>query len=369
MPTISLCMIVKNEEEVLANCLSSVEEICDEIIIVDTGSTDRTKEIASKFTDKIYDFTWIDDFSAARNYSFSLATKDYILWLDADDVILPEEQKKFKKLKKNLNSNIDAVSMNYIAATDGNGNPTFHYRRNRLVKRSKGFKWIGPVHEYLAVHGNILEADISIHHKKREKKVDTQSIGRNLRIYENRIKNGEEFSPRDLFYYANELKDHKQYNKAIIYYQEFLDGKKGWIEDNIRACIYMADCYARLGEKENELMALFKTFNYDEPRSEACCRIGDIFQARKDFKTALFWYQLAVKMKHKKTGGFHHTSYTTWYPHLALCVCYWQLGNVGESIKHHELTKQYIPNDPKVLYNEEFFQSYLKNQNRKDSVK
>ncbi|MEK4283991.1 MULTISPECIES: tetratricopeptide repeat-containing glycosyltransferase family 2 protein [Ureibacillus] len=369
MPTISLCMIVKNEEEVLANCLSSVEDICDEIIIVDTGSTDRTKEIASKFTDKIYDFTWIDDFSAARNYSFSLATKDYILWLDADDVILPEEQKKFKKLKKNLNSNIDAVSMNYIAATDGNGNPTFHYRRNRLVKRSKGFKWIGPVHEYLAVHGNILEADISIHHKKREKKVDTQSIGRNLRIYENRIKNGEEFSPRDLFYYANELKDHKQYNKAIIYYQEFLDGKKGWIEDNIRACIYMADCYARLGEKENELMALFKTFNYDEPRSEACCRIGDIFQARKDFKTALFWYQLAVKMKHKKTGGFHHTSYTTWYPHLALCVCYWQLGNVEESIKHHELTKQYIPNDPKVLYNEEFFQSYLKNQNRKDSVK
>lgn len=360
MSSISLCMIVKNEEEVLANCLESVKDICDEIIIVDTGSIDNTKEVARKFTDKIYDFTWIDDFSAARNYSFSLATKEYILWLDADDVILPEEQKKFKKLKKNLHSKIDAVSMIYVTATDENGNPTFYYRRNRLVKRSKGFKWIGAVHEYLAVSGNILEADISIHHLKKNKKPDPDSIGRNLRIYENRIKNGEEFSPRDLFYYANELKDHKQYKKAIIYYQEFLDGKKGWVEDNIRACIYMADCYAYLGEKDNELMSLLKTFAYDEPRSEACCRIGDIFQERKNFKNAVFWYELAVKMKNKKTGGFQHTSYTTWYPHLSLCVSYWQLGNVKESIKHHEITKQYIPNHPKVLFNEEFFQNYLK---------
>jgi len=369
MPSISLCMIVKNEEEVLANCLGSVAEICDEIIIVDTGSTDNTKEVARKFTDKIYDFTWIDDFSAARNYSFSLATKDYILWLDADDVILPEELKKFKKLKKHLPSHVYAVSMNYVLETDEKGNPTFHYRRNRLLKRSKGFKWVGAVHEYIAVYGNILEADISIHHKKKHKKVDPQAIGRNLKIYENRIKKGEEFSPRDLFYYANELKDHQQYKKAIIYYQEFLDGKKGWVEDNIRACIYMADCYGRLGEKDMQLMALLKTFQYDEPRSEACCRIGDIFQSTKDFKTSIFWYELALKMKHKKTGGFHNTIYTTWYPHLALCVSYWQLGNVEESIKHHEITKQYIPNHPKVLFNEEFFQNYMKQQKESKSNK
>jgi glycosyltransferase involved in cell wall biosynthesis len=357
-------MIVKNEEEVLANCLSSVAGICDEIIIVDTGSTDNTKEVARKFTDKIYDFTWIDDFAAARNYSFSLATKDYILWLDADDVIPTEEQEKFKALKKTLTDDIDAVSMNYIVQTDNHGNPTFHYRRNRLVKRSKGFKWIGPVHEYLEVYGNILEADVSIlHNKKKKKKADSQSIGRNLRIYENRIKKGEEFSPRDLFYYANELKDHKQYKKAITYYREFLDGKKGWIEDNIRACIYMADCYAQLGEQDNELTSLLKTFAYDEPRSEACCRIGDIFKSKNNFKTAVFWYELAIKMKDKKTGGFHQAAYSTWYPHLALCVSYWQLGNVEESIKHHELTKQYIPNDPKVLFNEEFFKNYKNSKN------
>ena len=74
MITISLCMIVKNEEKVLARCLDSLEGLMDEIIIVDTGSTDRTKEIAAGYTDKIYDFEWVDDFSAARNFSFSKAT-------------------------------------------------------------------------------------------------------------------------------------------------------------------------------------------------------------------------------------------------------------------------------------------------------
>ena len=78
MITISLCMIVKNEERVLKRCLDSVRDLVDEIIIVDTGSTDATKRIAAGYTDKIYDFTWIDDFSAARNFAFSKATKEYI---------------------------------------------------------------------------------------------------------------------------------------------------------------------------------------------------------------------------------------------------------------------------------------------------
>ena len=68
-------MIVKNEEKLLARCLDSVAGLMDEIIIVDTGSSDKTKEIAARYTDKIYDFEWIDDFSAARNFAFSKAKK------------------------------------------------------------------------------------------------------------------------------------------------------------------------------------------------------------------------------------------------------------------------------------------------------
>ena len=82
---ISLCMIVKDEEQHLENCLNSIKELADEIIIVDTGSKDKTKEIAGKFTNKVYDFKWNDDFSEARNFSLSKATKDWILVLDADE--------------------------------------------------------------------------------------------------------------------------------------------------------------------------------------------------------------------------------------------------------------------------------------------
>ena len=70
MVSVSLCMIVKNEEDVLERCLESAVDLVDEIIIVDTGSTDRTKEIAGRFTDQIYDFPWCDDFAAARNESW-----------------------------------------------------------------------------------------------------------------------------------------------------------------------------------------------------------------------------------------------------------------------------------------------------------
>ena len=308
------------------------------------------------------DFAWIDDFSAARNFAFSHATQDYILWLDADDVILPEDQEKLKILKSNLDQNVDAVTMHYVIATDEYGNPLFHYKRNRLVKRSKSFKWIGPVHEYLDVNGNIIESDVSVLHKKSDKKVDTPAVGRNLRIYDNRIKKGEDFSPRDLFYYANELRDHNKYQKAIIYYKEFLEGKKGWVEDNIRACLYMADCYALSGQSSEEMEALLKTLIYDEPRPEACCRLGDKFKAKKDFQTAVFWYTTAYQMKDKKTGGFQIELYSTWYPHLSLCVCHWELGNVEKSIEHNELAKQYRSDDPQILFNEKFFNDFLMNR-------
>ena len=78
MISVSLCMIVKNEESVLARCLDSFAPLVDEIVIVDTGSTDSTKDIAARYTDKIYDFSWIGDFAAARNVAFSKTNCDYI---------------------------------------------------------------------------------------------------------------------------------------------------------------------------------------------------------------------------------------------------------------------------------------------------
>ena len=86
MSTLSLCMIVKDEETVLPRCLESVQGLFDEIVVIDTGSTDQTREIARAFGAEVFDFQWRDDFSVARNFSFSKATSDYLFWMDADDV-------------------------------------------------------------------------------------------------------------------------------------------------------------------------------------------------------------------------------------------------------------------------------------------
>jgi glycosyltransferase involved in cell wall biosynthesis len=364
MHTLTLCMIVKNEEELLHQCLNSVKEICDEMIIVDTGSTDRTKEIAKQFTEKVIDFKWIDDFSAARNFAFGHATMDYILWLDADDILLIEDQQKFNILKTNLDFSFDAISMIYNIAFDEYGDPTFSYRRNRLVKREKNFKWIGPVHEYLDVHGSIFPADIAITHRKTDKTNQSIPSDRNLKIYEQRLEKGEEFTPRDLFYYANELKDHAQFQKSIIYYQKFSATKKGWIEDEIRACIYMAECYRNLGNIEKEKESLVMSFIYDVPRPEVSCRLGDIYiNNKRNFKKAITWYRLALEVEEDDHQGFKQEAYSTWYPHLQLCMCFWEIGDVELSVEHHKKAKIYRPNDSNVKKNEEFFKNYFKHRN------
>ena len=361
MVTISLCMIVKNEEEVLAQCLRSVEGICDEIIIVDTGSTDATKEIASQFTDKIYDFAWIDDFAAARQYAFDKATMDYIMWLDADDILADADRKKLLALKQNLDPSVDAVSMLYHIAFDAAGNPTFTYRRNRIVKRSRGFRWIGPVHEYLEVGGKILLSDAAVSHRKSDKRRPTAPSDRNLKIYENRLKRGEAFSPRDLFYYANELRDHRQYWKAVMYYREFLATRKGWVEDEIRACINMADCYQQLGDERKELESLVMSMNYDVPRPEVSCKIGDIYKRQKKYRKAVMWYRLATEVPVDDTQGFVQKHFSTWYPHLQLCFCYWQLGEKELAVHHNNEARKTNPDSPQVKHNEQFFNAYFGN--------
>ncbi len=354
MITISLCMIVKDEEEVLGGCLNSVQGICDEIIIIDTGSTDDTKKIAQQYTSKIYDYKWIDDFSAARNFAFSKATMDFIFWLDADDIVLEKDQQSLKDLKEKLDPRTDAVSMNYILQYDDDGNPAFYFRRYRLVKRFNNFKWIGAVHEYLQISGKIVETDIAIVHRKDEKKHQHVAIDRNLKIYEKRLKKGDKFSPRDLYYYANELKDHKQFDKAVLYYQLFLQNEAGWVEDKIRACFNLAAIYSHNKDDSNRLEMILKTFTYDIPRPEACCKLGDYFAEKNLHLLAIHWYKRALEIDFIPQG-FHFEAYETWYPHLSLCAMYWKIGKYDKSLEHHEIVKEMRPNDPKILYNENLF--------------
>ena len=352
MISISLCMIVKNEERVLKRCLDSVKDIVDEIIIVDTGSHDKTKDIAKKYTDKIYDFKWEDDFSKARNFSFSKATKEYILWLDADDVILNEDKEKLLELKSSLDKNVDIVMMKYNIAYDKNGEATYSYNRERLVKRDKEYKWVSPVHEVIVPSGNIIFSDIAISHKK-EKKTYSK---RNLNIFKNMIKKGKKLDARQQYYYARELYYHYMYNEAIQEFSKFFNRNDGWIENKISACLDMYNCYQALKDEENSLKILFKSFEYDIPRASVCCNIAKHFYLIGNYNTAIFWYDLATKLKPRlETGAFEDLDCYNYIPYLGLCVCYDKLKKYDIAKEYNEKVGKLRPNDEKYLYNKKYF--------------
>ena len=269
MVSVSLCMIVKNEEDVLGRCLESAAGLVDEIIIVDTGSTDRTKEIAARFTGKIFDFPWADDFAAARNESFSHASMDYCLWLDADDVLLEADRAAFLALKETLDPAVSVVMAPYHTGFDESGRVTFSCYRERLIKNRAGMRWEGAVHEAVAPAGRILYGDFAVTHRKTR----PGDPDRNLRIYEAQLAAGKVLDPRQQLYYGRELYYHQRYEEAQAAYWYALaltcprdDRRGGFVAPDCYGylpCIQLCVCYSRLGDREraeacNELAAAYK---------------------------------------------------------------------------------------------------------------
>lgn len=338
---ISLCMIVKDEEEVIERCIKSVIEVVDEIIIVDTGSVDSTISIAEKLGAKVYNFEWENDFSKARNYSFSKATKDYILWLDADDVLEESSLEEFKKIKNELNENIDSVMMNYIINVNEENIPIYTIRRNRLVKKVNNFKWKGMVHEYLEVEGKIYISNINIYHKKEKETTD-----RNLKIYENMIENGEELSARDMYHYGCELYKNNKYDESIVQFETYIDSKDEWIDAIRKTLNNLIEIYIAKGDIENQIKYILKLSDYDIPRAEFCCKLGYSYLQKQQINESIYWYNMALNAKcieyYARLDDYDSKTFTPWF---YLGVCNIIKGDYKNAHKCNERAYFYKPND------------------------
>ena len=99
---------------------------------------------------------------------------------------------------------------------------------------------------------------------------------------------------------------------------------------------------------------------YDVPRPEVSCRMGDLYLERKLYDKAIMWYQLALMVDTSKILGIVQQAYSTWYPYLQLCVCHWHKGDKEMAVEYNKKAKEYRPNDRAVLYNEEFFRKHFK---------
>lgn len=162
--TISLCMIVKNEEEFLPRCLASVTDVVDEIIVVDTGSEDRTVEIAESFGAKIYHHPWQNSFSLHRNQSLEYATCDWVLILDADEEL---ERVDIEKLKTATRiPDINVVSVSVLNKNLKTGELTSFLPSMRLWRRRLGCHYESIVHNELRIPDTepVLRADVRVYH-------------------------------------------------------------------------------------------------------------------------------------------------------------------------------------------------------------
>ena len=352
MVTISLCMIVRNEEDVLGRCLSSAADLVDEIIIVDTGSTDRTKEIAAEYTEHVYDFTWIDDFAAARNASFSKAHCDYCMWLDADDILKEQDRQEFIQLKASLTSDIDVVMMRYHTGFDEKGNVTFSYYRERIIKHHAGMAWKGAVHEVVETKGRVIYSECAVTHGK----LHPSDPDRNLRIFEGLLRKGIVLDPRQQFYYGRELYYHQRYQDALTVFENFLNNGQGWVENQIEACRHCAYCHYCLGQDDSALMALFRSFSYDLPRAEICCDIAAHFFDREVWYQAIYWYLRALECERKdRQGGFVSPDAYGYTPCIQLCVCYSKLKQYELAEAYNQRAAEFKPDSPAVAHNQAYF--------------
>jgi glycosyltransferase involved in cell wall biosynthesis len=346
-------MIVKNEADVLARCLDSVKDAVDEIIIVDTGSTDETKNIALRYTDKLYDFEWVDDFAAARNRSYEKSTMDYQMWLDADDIISPESLSAMLELKKTLDISIEMVTMKYITHWDANGYPLLCSTRERLTRRDLNKQWQGAVHECIPLGGNYLETDIAVWHKK----LHCGDLKRNINIYLKMLENKKSFLPRDQYYFARELKENGRYVESAMWFAKFLDDGQGWVEDNIASCLSLALCYKNMGRNDKILPALTRSFLYDAPRPEICTRIGYYYKEKKNFECALKWFLTALGASNRSSKGFVLLDYCGYIPCIEACVCSGELGDLGSAKIYNEKAAEYRPESPAVINNRKYLEA------------
>lgn len=292
MVTISLCMIVKNEEKILERCLDSVADLVDEIVIADTGSTDATREIARCYTEKVYDFPWTDDFSAARNFVFSRATQEYIYSADADEVLSPENRERFRLLKETLLPEVEIVQMKY--ANQLQFNTVYNYDeeyRPKLFKRKRDFVWEAPIHETVRLEPVIYDSDIVITHLPGE-----SHAKRDLANFQKHWRQGYRLPKRLLGMYARELLiagDEEDFAQAAPVFLEAAADNERDGEEMAQSCCVAA----RAARLAGDTVSFFKYTSKviaEEACSEICCEMGHFYEGLSDWEEAAIWYYNAV---------------------------------------------------------------------------
>lgn len=303
---ISICIITKNEEENIKICLDKLAKLEYEIIVIDTGSTDNTKNIASQYTEKVYDFTWCDDFSAARNFAMKKASQEYILMVDSDEYLVDYRKEELEDLLLQHPMSVGRIHRNNIFVRNG-----MEYSSKELVNRvfsKKYYHYVGKIHEQvvstLGEEYVTYEAPLFFDHSgyNGEEKDRKKKAQRNIQMLLKMLsEEGED--PYTLYQLGKGYYFQEDYKEAAYYFGRALEYD---LNPKLEYVIDMVEMYGYSLINSNQLEhALLMENIYDEFSQSAdfVYMIGFVYMNCGMFNEAIREFIKASKYKDSKVSG------------------------------------------------------------------
>jgi len=387
-PEISVCLIVKNESRQIESCLKSIRPHVQEICVVDTGSDDETPEIVKKYADKFEVFTGCNDsegriesFSEARERSFDLATKPWVMWIDGDDEVQGAERLPEIVIRHEVerNGSPALIMLPYEYSHDHLGNVTCLHYRERLATPRSAFKWRSPVHEVLNPEQSgtcMFQSDqVRIVHRRHASGKPSEP-GRNLRILKAHYSKVGESDIRLLYYLGLEYGNAGDLGNAFRFHKRYVE-LSGWDDEKFLACLKIAEHYQSLGQYDDAVQWALKCIIVREGWAEAYFSLAKSFyfmaqrggpDERRNWERSVHYARLGLSMPPTKTILFINPLERSYEIHKFLNLALNKIGDVQGALDSANEALKARPDDEGMRGNARLYENFLARGKVRDAM-
>ena len=370
--TLGLCLIVKDETKELVNLLSSCLMYFDEIVCAWNGTNQETKDILESFGVKVTPYKWCDDFSHARNFSFSLSTCDYLMWLDADDTLMNGDKLKEVCEDAFQNSLVYSVFLQYAYDHDKDGNCSMLLWRERIVKRGS-HEWKGAIHESLIpiIDGcNYRTEKVYVKHNIDNDRVHN-SGERNLRIakkeYIKEHAEGMQQDPRTTLYYAKALNAKGYFAESVPVFEEYLETSE-WDDERYQVLLILGGLYVNSKQYTKALDVVGNAIKLRPLFGQAYYIMAQIFFHLEKYEEVIQFCEIGARSQMPtEVIPTDPTEYSL-KPILIYEYALFQLGRAQESLRAVDIGLKQFPSNEQLIARKKTIMAYLSRMEMEDAA-
>jgi glycosyltransferase involved in cell wall biosynthesis len=360
--SVTAALIVANEERTLGRCLDSIKDSVDEIVVVDTGSRDHTKDIARQYTKRVYDFVWRRDFAAAREFSFDHSPTDWVFWVDADDVV--ENAHRIRDELEDVRHGVKGFHWKYIYARDECGNTTCELWRERCVRNDHTFHWVGRVHEVLVPSQPArLERSHHVLVVHRPDPTRRRHPWRNLNLLREEIAHHLDPPPRLLLYLGYEYRDLGHWGQARYYLERYVHWST-WDEEKYLAEIEIAKIYRREGEYRAAVETGLRALKILPQWPHAYFSLGETYYFLQDWPKVIEWIELGRRLPIPETLCILNPMDLRYYWIIFYAIALYHVGRIEDAVEWTEAALKICPGADWHVENDRFFREILSSRDR-----